>query len=189
MSGRDRIAPTPAIERDGNYALIFGAHKQLTGAWQQRRDQDSRSQRARETSALEHSDTQHGADVSFIACYSDRLDLAIGQSLRFPERVGFPGVPVEHTLSESSYPQVRFCSRERRDVNIAEGRMKNCYLPSVVEQDTALPGSNQQMSGGCGQDGGDSARACILGKDLPEGAAVKSQQAILSSGDDESLLL
>ena len=68
--------------------------------------------------------------------------------------------------------------------------MENCYFPSVVEQDTALPGSNQadvrRRSGKMRCDG---ARACVLGKDLPEGAAVEGQQPILRGGDDQSRLL
>ena len=60
---------------------------------------------------------------------------------------------------------------------------------SVVEQDTTLPGSNQQMSGGCGQDRGDGARTCVLGKDLPEGAAVEGEQPILCGGDDQPRFL
>ena len=169
--GQNWAAPT--FERDGNYALVFGANKQLTGAWQQRGDQNSRSQGAREVSLLEYSDPEDSADVRLIARHRDRLDLTIGHSLFFSERLGFSGVPVEHALIQRSYPQVRFCSRERRDVKIAESRMENCDFPSVVKQDTALPGTNQQMSGGGRQDSGNGARACVLGKDLPEGAAVE----------------
>ena len=161
----------------------------MTGAGQQRRDQDSRSQGARETSAFEYRDPEHGSDVSFIASHRDRLYLAIGDSLRFPEGVGLPGVPVEHSLIERSHPQVGFCSRERRDVKIAEGRMEYRDFPSVVEQDTTLPGSNQQMSGGGGQDRCDGACTRVLGKDLPEGAAVEGEQSILCGGDDQPRFL
>ena len=156
---------------------------------QQRRDKDSRGQGARETTSFEYRDPEHRTDVSLIASHRDRLYLAIGQSLLFPEGVGLPSVPVEHSLIERSHPKVGFCSRERRDVKIAQGWMEHRDFLSVVEQDTALPGSNQQMSGGGGQDRCDGACTCVLGKDLPEGAAVEGEQSILCGGDDQPRFL
>ena len=169
---RARIGPASSFQRNGNYALIFGAHKQLTGSWQQRRDQDSRSQRAEKCPPSKTAHAEHGSDVNFIACHRDGLDLAIGHSLFFAERVGCPGVPVD--TPDSAFPPTgRILFPRAGDIQMTQGRMKSCDFPSVVKQDTALPGSNQQMPGGGRQDRCDGARTRVLGKDLPEGAAVE----------------
>ena len=59
---------------------------------------------------------------------------------------------VKHTLIQRPDPEIRLRASERGDVEIAEGRMKNRYFLSVIQQHAALPGSNQQVSGGRGQD-------------------------------------
>ncbi len=94
-------------------------------------------------------------------------------------------MPVEHALGESSNPEIGFHAAERCDVKIAQRRVENRYFLSVVEQDAALPGSNQEMSGSGGQDRGNGARIWILRQNLAEGTTVEGQQAILRRGDDE----
>ncbi len=63
--------------------------------------------------------------------------------------------------------------------------MENGNLFSVVDQDAALPGSDQEMSRSNGQDRGDGAGIGAGGQNLTERAAVEGQDSVAGSCDDQ----
>ena len=162
--------------------------QQLVRAGQQGRDQNAGRKNAREASALEDCDTKHSADVGPVARNRDRLHLRIRQPLLVTERFGLARMPVQHAATERSHPKVRLSSGESCDVHAAQRRVEDGYFLPVINQDAALPGSNQKMAGGQRQYGRDGARICVLRQNLPEVTAVEEQQTGLCSGDNQFLL-